>query len=309
MIRKVFVLIIICSVSLDVSGQQTHLKQDETDEYYQEYSVLQSNKKIKHGPYTKLTKTQYLNILNLNESGQFSMGKKNGQWHHYFKNPPNQIKEIGSYKDDLKDSLWTTYYSENKNTSIKFNDLTQTLEVQNINTLIRSLEYYKDGKSVGIWRLFDTNQTLIQEYNFDTDSLIFDASIPDATSDHEAIFIGKDIRMMNVISDNFDFINLMNGIHNKVHLQTGHIILKFMIDPDGNISNVQVIEDTIANKKVLDKISVAITSLSGEWIPKRVNGKKISSTKSIKLSMNQDVHRNYNRRTISIGYHLEMVDP
>ena len=81
------------------------------------YSVLKSDKQIKHGEfisYFQLTKDEYKQIkkskIKLNDyikqKGNYKNGKKDGEWIEYF--TPSEFKSKGNYINDKKVGVWIT---------------------------------------------------------------------------------------------------------------------------------------------------------------------------------------------------------
>jgi len=306
MINKYFYFIsalyLTCSTAL---GQETKVKQHDSEKFYEEYSVLVTDKKIKHGQYALFIKP-FIGTPHIKMTGNYRFGKKNGTWVYYFDTPVNQIKETGTYKDDLKDSLWVTYYPEAKFSELFFNKETQAVEIKNINTLIRSLEYYKEGKPTGVWESYSEEQNKVQAYDFASNSLQFDINLTDKSKGviQDAIFIGGDYRMKLLLHDSFDFQELMKGINNTLNLKSGALKIEVIIDSSGKM-RVNELENTINNEKIVKRAFLAVDSLKGFWVP----GKK-STSRLIKFKINQNVthtpqHYKYSK-TISVEYSIEL---
>ena len=82
-------------------------------EIFERYSVLKSDKKIKHGEYIAYFKSTDFSRLSTHDhdyfvriKGNFSNGKKDGEWVEY--SEPNIIKSKGSYLNDKKVGIWET---------------------------------------------------------------------------------------------------------------------------------------------------------------------------------------------------------
>ena len=91
-------LIFLLLISLDKTtyGQETILVTKDKDDSYEEYHVLKSDKKIKHGSSLRLSKFM-LHGYALESVGYYSHGMRNGYWESYYKNL-NNVRDKGYYK-------------------------------------------------------------------------------------------------------------------------------------------------------------------------------------------------------------------
>jgi antitoxin component YwqK of YwqJK toxin-antitoxin module len=162
-----FVLLTIFSLP-NLVAQEVKLKTKDTNEVYEEYYVLDSNKKVKHGSYLKITKplmgvwgNNYFSLI-----GNYEMGEKHGAWEQYYPNC-NQIEFKGYYKNCLKDSIWIYYYPDIDEKEIR-EIRTETgtrIEILNINNRISAKGKYRNNEKVGIWEYYNLEQDLIQKYD------------------------------------------------------------------------------------------------------------------------------------------------
>ncbi|MBL7852705.1 MAG: hypothetical protein JNN04_17505 [Cyclobacteriaceae bacterium] len=303
--RKFHILAALCLIWSTASGQETKLKQVDTEKSYEEYSVLASDKKIKHGPYSLFFKP-FIGAPHIQMTGNYHYGKKSGPWVFYYDIPPNQIKEAGHYKDDLKDSLWVTYYPEDKISELFFNQVTQAVEITNLNTRVRSKEYYKEGKPSGTWEFYSFGQQQEQVYDFNSDSLLFDIHRANKPKEepHDALFIGGDFRLKLILNEAFDFHGLMKGVNNTISLKSGKLKIELTISPNGEMQ-VRELENTINNEKIVKRAFFAVDSLKGFWVPGQRNTSRV-----ITFSINQSVthtpqHYRYSK-TVSVDYSIDL---
>ncbi|MFY0654376.1 MAG: hypothetical protein JXQ96_20230 [Cyclobacteriaceae bacterium] len=94
---RIILSILLIAISFSLYSQKTTFKKTKSNNYSEEYFVLRSNKKIKHGPYRKL------NISgDLIAEGAFRNNKKVGRWAYYTNSSMDQIydhtsKELVSF--------------------------------------------------------------------------------------------------------------------------------------------------------------------------------------------------------------------
>lgn len=303
--RKFHFLSALCLIWSTASGQETKLKQHDTEKYFEEYSVLSSNKKIKHGQYSLFNKP-FIGAPYIRMTGNYHYGKKHGPWVYYFELFHNQIMQAGHYKDDLKDSVWVTYYPEDRISELFFNQVTQAVEITNLNTLVRSKEYYKEGKPSGVWEFFSFEQQKMQAYDFDSDSLLFDIqrAVKSPEEPHDALFIGGDYQMRILLDNAFDFHELMKGINNTISLKSGKLKIELTISPRGDMQ-ARELENTINNEKIVKRAFFAVDSLKSFWVPGQKNTSRV-----ITFTINQSVthtpqHYMYSK-LVSVNYSIDL---
>jgi len=74
-----------------VYAQQTVVVTKDKETYYEEYSVLESDKKIEHGSYSRLNKP-IIGEYSLHSFGSYVNGQKDGYWEIYYEDN-NNIRE------------------------------------------------------------------------------------------------------------------------------------------------------------------------------------------------------------------------
>jgi protein TonB len=80
------------------------------------------------------------------------------------------------------------------------------------------------------------------------------------------------------ISENFVVSKKMK--ENKIH---GEIVLSFVVEKDGSLSNIKKIKDLgLDTGKELERVVK-----SGKWLPAELNGKKIRSTFNLTYTINK----------------------
>jgi len=118
---KIFHTLLLILFSCAVFSQETkpitqkfhHSKQNA-----ERYTVLKSNKQIKHGAYIsyfripenefKKIKKDVLKLENyIKQKGCYQHGKKQGEWVEYIE--PNVLSSKGHYAEDQKTGIWETY--------------------------------------------------------------------------------------------------------------------------------------------------------------------------------------------------------
>jgi len=105
---KQTLMILICVLTFSAFGQKTKeiTKKYKNPFYTEKYSVLNSDKKIKHGNFKKLGYEDCLVI-----DGYYVHNKKDSLWTHYYWRS-KQIKKQGKYKDDKRVGKWNFYSSD-----------------------------------------------------------------------------------------------------------------------------------------------------------------------------------------------------
>lgn len=281
--KLIFILAIINLSQLKVQSQETRLITKDNYEFYEEYSVLKSDKKVKHGSYIKLNKVMF--IGNAIESiGSYWNGQKNGLWEIYYKND-NNIKQKGFYKNDIKDSTWTYFFQEDSSKQLQFvqTEEGQSLQIVNANPKVSRTGNYKNGEPVGIWEFYDHAGQLLHRYNYDSDSLLF-AENSDINN-IEAGCLGGETSLYQELYEIFDLGGLMSKVNSKINIQSSKIVFKFTVDVNGEIADIAEVENTVGNKKIYARALETTQFLKNKMYPKRINGQSLPSAKTISFSL------------------------
>ena len=93
--KSILCISILCYllVPSDLSGQELKARRIKRDGFKLEYSVLKSDKSIKHGSYRKYDATGGLLI-----DGQYEDDRKAGEWSYYYKGQVEQIYDFDTLK-------------------------------------------------------------------------------------------------------------------------------------------------------------------------------------------------------------------
>lgn len=302
------IALLLAFLSVSVFGQQTTLITKKKSTYYEEYSVLTSDKETKHGSYLRLDKSLFAGY-SLDAIGNFSNGLKDGYWEIYY--AFNNIKAKGFYKDDIMDSIWVFYYSEGvprKLVEVKSTDGI-SLQVEDADPVISKSGLFKDGKESGLWEYFDKHGELIQVFNHNTDSLIFlkDGDV----NNRDAGFIGGEDLMYQHLYEAFRFYETMGTINTKVGLQSSTIVFNFSVDKNGDVVNIVEVENSMTNKKLVARATETVESLRTKWYPAVADGVPQHVTKTIsfhlKVTSTTENYLGENRRSMSTTKGFDLI--
>jgi len=133
-------IILICTIqTISAFGQATKevTKKYKNPWYTEKYSVLKSDKKVKHGNFQKLGYEDCLVI-----DGYFDKGKKDSLWTNYYWRS-KQIEKQGLYKNDKRIGEWKFYSSDG--TLIQTYDYTNQKIVYSIRPT-KEVTILQDGK-------------------------------------------------------------------------------------------------------------------------------------------------------------------
>lgn len=103
-----------------------------------------------------------------------------------------------------------------------------------------------------------------------TDSIIYE------TTEDEADFQGGYSALMKFIEDNkiYPQVDIDNSVQGKVHVL-------FVIEADGKISNIKIQRGV---SPTIDKEAMRIISIMPDWIPGKLNGKKVAQYFSMPIT-------------------------
>lgn len=272
-------------------AQETKLISKKGVDFFEEYTVLVEDKKIKHGSYFKLTKSP-LEEYALDELGTFNRGHKDGFW-QYFYRVSNHLKEQGFYKLGERDSLWVSFYPQER-----FKKLAQAKTDEGVNLQISGANpkplkagIYREGKPTGDWFYFNTYGDTIRKYNYDK-KIITHLNGTDSEN-YNAGFIDGDQLINGYLYEQFNFHQLMKELSNKLALETGRLTYKVKINDDGSIAEIICLDYGIQNKKIQARALETIESLNGRMYPKRESNINVATEFKIAFELEANFETRY----------------
>ncbi|MFM7855453.1 MAG: hypothetical protein ACKO96_26885 [Flammeovirgaceae bacterium] len=247
-------------------SQNTKLVTKDRTTYYEEYSVLTGDKKIKHGRYIRLSKI-FWNEFAIDSSGEYYHDKKNGEWEFFFSRS-NNIKQKGCYAMGLRDGFWVFFYPQGVRRRLENVSTTEgvTIQILDATPLVHRKGHYSHGKMIGQWEFFDEHGGIFQKFDYDKNKVIFLKG--QDMDEHEFGFIGGEYALYQHLYDFFDFDGLMDKINTKISLQSGKLVFQFKIGTSGNVTEIVCVEKNISNKKIYNRALETVQSLSGLFYPK-----------------------------------------
>ena len=260
-------------------GQPTTIVTKDKETSYEEYYVLESDKKIKHGSYVKLDKL-LIGGYAFEAIGSYSNGVKEGYWETYYENN-NNIKEKGFYKNGQRDSVWVLFYAEgvSRNLEQQQNENGASLQIVDANPVVWTTGKYANGKAIGTWEYFDERGVLYQIFDHDKASLTFLKNSD--LKNVDAGFIGGENLLTKHLYESFDFKDVMNSVDTKIRLQSGKVVFEFIIDEKGSVRDIVELESTINSKKLRARALEVTHGLDHKWYPKVVDGQRQPTKKKI----------------------------
>ena len=267
--KKICTILLLLTFSKAFSQETVEKRNRKTNEVY---SVLKSNKSIKHGPYKKFMFRKKMGI-----SGQFSDNKKDGEWKFYYWN--GKLSKIGKFKSGVKDSIWTRYASdgeiigqsefldgkENGDWKFYFSDTKNP----------RSIGKYENGQKVGVWEYYNKHGVLIHKFDHTSQNLIYYTSSEDTTEEqpnevendpenHKPMILGGNQGLNEHVKLEFEYPQeaQWNGVSGKVYVF-------FTVD-----ENIQMKDFFVQDNPGygIGEEAVRIVKTGPTWIPKKVYG-------------------------------------
>lgn len=171
-IRFFIVLLKSWVICFQLNAQPTILVSHDKKEYLEEFDVLESNRKMKHGSYLKIIKGPF--GLYFDEIGNYKNNQKHGYWEKYYLTA-NNIEYSGFFKNGLKDSVWSYYYHQGEGKELIQKKTNEGIgfEIKNQKLIIKASGTYANGNRIGSWKFFDEKGELFQIFDYDKQSLLF----------------------------------------------------------------------------------------------------------------------------------------
>jgi antitoxin component YwqK of YwqJK toxin-antitoxin module len=278
---RLFTILILIVTHLDIFGQETKFVLKEGQGFTEEYSVLKTDKKVRHGTYVKYRQPfgQYVII----ESGNYLNGEKHGQWETFYNEIPrktwNNIKEKGNYVNGKKNGLWTFYYLDttaNATNVVKSGTTKQSksvsVSIDQKNEKLRQAGMFLNDKRVAEWVSFDHEGDIFQRYNFSKSILIYEKSLTDSVSyntNRKPLFIGGLPSLSYFVAKNINFVETVS----KVDRDSTYATINFTIDEQGKTQTVEVIAN-YDNKPFKNEMLRLISLTDFYWLPGLKDGLK-----------------------------------
>ena len=187
--KLIYILLFILFSGTLVGQVKTKFILKKRNSVTEEYYVLKTDKKIKHGTYVKYIGVPGINFL-LIENGNYIKGQKEGLWTTYIDRvPKNRIESTGNYKNGQKHGHWKYYYdsmesiNDPENYTLKMsNDKIKSIEVKVHNKELRTLKEgcFNSGKKYGLWNFYDFEGNIIYTYDYTTNKTIYEKDFSSA---------------------------------------------------------------------------------------------------------------------------------
>ncbi len=292
-------------LSLELSAQDyqfvSHTERSVTEEYY----VLTSDPKIKHGTYVKYIKS-YFSPLVLLENGNYDHGEMSGKWQYYyhsgqveiFGNRNNSLREEGSFANGKKNGMWITYYIDTARNEMNFQTQNEgEKKVTEVRIVQKGLKpfmagIYLNDKRVNVWVTFNFNGEIIQKYNYTTSTLLFDKDLKNKDSlkyntERPPVFVGG-----NAAIEYFIFKVHKLSLKNIAESDSSGIVMSFLIDHVGKLKSTQVVR-AIASHDFKREIMRVSDLLVDNWAPGIHDGQPVESSAKISFSIYRDKHSSH----------------
>lgn len=282
---------------MDLLGQETKFVLKEGQGFTEEYDVLKSDKKVKHGTYVKYRQPfgQYVII----ESGAYQNGEKHGQWETFYNETSrktwNKLKEKGNFVNGKKNGLWTYYYLDTaaNTTNVEKSGANGKSKSVNVsidqkNEKLRQAGMFLNDKRVAEWVSFDHEGEVFQRYNFSKSKLIFEKSLEDSTSynaNRKPLFIGGLPCLSNFLANNVNYVQIVS----KVDRDSTYATINFIIDEQGKTQSVDIVTN-YDNKPFKDEIQRLISLTDFYWLPGLKEGLKIALPYTLRYNIVRTVN-------------------
>lgn len=241
-----------------LNAQTTKLITRDTREYLEEFDVLESDRKVKHGNYVKIDKGPF--GISFSLIGNYKNGLKHGYWEKYYVRK-NNIAYSGFFKNNIQDSIWTYFYEQEQGRELKQIQTPEGIKFEIVGAIPVPIltGMYRDGQPVGIWKFFDKNGQVTQAFDYNSRTLLINNR--------------DDVETCNPMMGSVDFfyqeiyerINYVDEFSSQVTAKIGQeervIEVEFKIDQLGQLYDFNLAKDEIDLNKLNERIKESIVSL------------------------------------------------
>lgn len=189
--------------------------------------------------------------------------KRQGEYKVTSYTPPFKELINGNYNLDKKEGLWIE----------KFNQKGHKIKVSGL---------YKNNIKTGKWVYNDTEGNLVQEYDYDTNELVFSKECSDKYNCHVSILGGFTLFRYE-LSNHISSYDFWKDDKEKKFFQFKNTIT-FFINIDGTISEIEY-KDKINDLRLLKFIEDKIYQSNGKWLIAKNNNEKIKEKVSVPITI------------------------
>jgi antitoxin component YwqK of YwqJK toxin-antitoxin module len=309
--RIIFSLTILQFSFFTSFSQETKLVIEKGILHNEEYTVLKSDKRIRHGHYIKYN--FYGPTVLLIETGNYANGMMDGQWDRYYRGPgvwrykilQNSLKERSFFKNGKRNGPTTTFYLDtiaSKMVTNRYGNRHRAdsilLELSLDGLRPRVAGNYTDNNRSGEWISFDFDGNLKQWYDFDTSTLLFDATVKDSlkyNTTRRPLYLGGEAEMFHFLRESFEW----DWVANSLRKDSTSATFEFIIKSDGRISTpVLLASNGIRDFK--EAIAFTLQKLDGGWLPAVVDGRPVDAKYIIAVDIIATEHQwNVSRFTVN----------
>jgi len=322
--KRVLIILILFLLAIDLRAQETKLivKEGSTrppdnktikigwnDDFVEEYYVLKTDAKIRHGTYVKYRHSRFgISVL---ESGRYQNGQKTGVWEVYhnsnLKGVRNSIREKGAYVNGKKNGVWKTFYRDTIPETVSEERFGRKKRVDSVKLAIdqrsaklKTAGMYLNDRRVGEWVSLTYAGELSQKFNFSTQKLMHERSLPDSSTyntKRRALFIGGNPALMDFLAHEMQWTGpfVENG-----KADSTSVVISFTIDKKGNTIHPNAGE--ILGKKEFTAEAIRVIGLtSSNWIPAIFDSQPVESIYKVQFFVIRD-KRSKDSHTFWPGY-------
>lgn len=257
------------------------IRRNPTTRDIEEYSVLITNKDIRHGPYARYQQNVFAGVV-MFESGTYDQGQKEGEWLVFREYSPwNKLISKGNYHARKPEGWWTYYQLLPPNSA----GLSQTtVSAANANTgylvnitdtsaVIQAYGQYALGKRIGLWTYYDTRKQVVQKVNHFTNQLLYwrqadGVELAGSAADtHPVLYVGGKSQL------EAEIYHSMNKVIATIVAIGRNNVAEFVfnIDGTGQLTNLTLASNSNPSRyeKVLLK---AVADIPATWLPQSDSG-------------------------------------
>jgi hypothetical protein len=147
---------------------------------------------------------------------------------------------------------------------------------------VRMSGQYQNDVRVGRWSAFDYEGELIQVYDFNRSSLLYDQSVNDSvynSGTRQALFLGGEHELRQFILESFNPVTTQ-----YISRDSTRIVGEFIIKSNGTIDQLEVLKGK-ASRELHHEIGQILSETSGHWLPALEKDKPADSKKVLTIDV------------------------
>jgi hypothetical protein len=300
---KLLLLFLVFFITQITASQETVWKMKHAGLSNEEYYVLKSDKKIKHGSYVKYSVGAFNKVI-INQTGQYYQNQKDSIWKRFYY---NEIEEELTYCKGKLEGKYSLFYIDTTCSSINYNMKKQAgfkrdtliVDLNKENVRNRITGNYHDDRKVGIWNYYYPDEEIFFQFNYNDSMVIYDkrdslfnVKINEPLNFSKPVYLGGGMDGL--------LYELVPQLLKYITEDSLSVTFKFLINGNGLLEQKEILNSPYSKQK--ERKIINSINLSDNWIPLKVNRAFRTGYRLFEIKIKRNINElSFNFELISIN--------